>query len=325
MIRATNTGATVDHRPSRPGDAFAAAPHARRAGRRGGGRAAAITPYAWWVSRLGLWPLWLLALVAIVGLRGVARAGRSPKMRRFRGPPTRTVKSAVCPRAPPDADLPANHPEAAVLLGRAGLRAAAALRHGSRRRHLAHRHLPARARPRALEGRLRAAQPPPQGRPLRREPEPPAALLPVPGGAQAGAGQHPGAVPRLARGAGLRPEEERHPLRRGRLGEPHAGRLGPGLGGLAQRHGGHAVHLLPAGRRHRLQADHRRDHLRPGAPGDVPAGRGQRLRPEVDRRPDATATSTSRTRSSSRPTTSSTATPSSCSPPSARTRSRPST
>jgi apolipoprotein N-acyltransferase len=51
-----------------------------------------------------------------------------------------------------------------------------------------HRHLPARARARALEGGLRAAEPPAQGRPLRREPEPPAALLPVPGGAQARAG-----------------------------------------------------------------------------------------------------------------------------------------
>jgi glycyl-tRNA synthetase alpha chain len=61
---------------------------------------------------------------------------------------------------------------------------------------------------------------------------------------------------------------------------PTLGCLGPGLGGLAQRHGGDAVHLLPAGRRHRLQADHRRDHLRPGAAGDVPAGRGQRLRPD---------------------------------------------
>ena len=78
---------------------------------------------------------------------------------------------------------------AAGLLGRAGLRAAAALRHGSRRRHLPHRHLPARARPRALERRLRAAVAPPEGRPLRREPEPPAALLPVPGGAEALAGR----------------------------------------------------------------------------------------------------------------------------------------
>ena len=84
-------------------------------------------------------------------------------------------------------------------------------------------------------------------------PEPPAALLPVPGGAQAGAGQHPRALPRLAGGAGLRPEGTTS-ASSGRLGEPDAGLLGPGLGGLAQRHGGDAVHLLPAGRRHRLQA-----------------------------------------------------------------------
>jgi hypothetical protein len=54
---------------------------------------------------------------------------------------------------------------------------------------------------------------------------------------------------------------------------------GAGLGGLAERDGDHAVHLLPAGRRHRLQAAHRRDHLRPRAPGDVPAGRRERVRP----------------------------------------------
>ena len=43
----------------------------------------------------------------------------------------------------------------------------------------------------------------------------------------------------------------RHPLRRGRLGEPHRRRLGPGLGGLVRRHGGDPVHLFPAGRRAR--------------------------------------------------------------------------
>ena len=162
----------------------------------------------------------------------------------------------------------------------------------------------------------------PEGRPLRREPEPPAALLPVPGGAQAGAGRHPRPLPRLARGARLRPEDQRRPLRRGRLGEPDARRLGPRLGGLAERHGGDAVHLLPAGRRHRLQADHRRDHLRPRAAGDVPAGRRQRLQAAVDRGPRATATSTTRTRSSRAPTTSRRATSSSCSPPSPRTSAR---
>ena len=226
--------------------------------------------------------------------------------------PCSLIESSARARAT-DAQLPATHPQAAGLLGRAGLRAAAALRHGSRRRHQPHRHLPARARPRALEGGLRAAQPPAQGRPLRRQPEPPAALLPVPGGAQARAGRHPRAVPRLARSARLRPEEERRALRRGRLGEPDARLLGPGLGGVAQRHGGHAVHLLPAGRRHRLQADHRRDHLRPGAPGDVHPGRRKHLRPAVGAGHHATATSTTRTKSSRAPTTSSTATSSSCS------------
>ena len=118
---------------------------------------------------------------------------------------------------------------------------------------------------------------------------------------------------------------QRRALRRGRLGEPDARLLGPGLGGLAERHGGHAVHLLPAGRRHRLQADHRRDHLRPGTAGDVHAGRGKRVRPAVGRRASATATSTTRTRSSRAPTTSSTATSSSCCMPSARTSGRAST
>ena len=82
-----------------------------------------------------------------------------------------------------------------------------------------------------------------------------------------------------------RPAGARRPLRRGRLGVADARRLGPRLGGLAERHGGHAVHLLPAGRRARLPAGHRRDHLRPRAPRDVPAGRRQRLRPGLGRRP----------------------------------------
>ncbi len=117
-------------------------------------------------------------------------------------------------------------------------------------------------------------------------------------------------------------KEQRRPLRRGRLGEPDARRLGPRLGGLAERHGGDPVHLLPAGRRHRLQADHRRDHLRPRAAGDVPAGRRQRLQAAVDRRAQRTATSTTRTKSSRAPTTSRRATSSSCSPRSPRTSAR---
>ncbi|MGH6640523.1 MAG: apolipoprotein N-acyltransferase [Polaromonas sp.] len=66
MIRATNTGATViiDHSGQ---VTHALARHTRGAlvgevqGRGG------ITPYAWWVSRYGLWPLWALGLV-VAGL-----------------------------------------------------------------------------------------------------------------------------------------------------------------------------------------------------------------------------------------------------------------
>ncbi len=64
MIRATNTGATVviDHR----GEVTAELPrHTRGAlvaeveGRNG------ITPFAWWASRFGLWPLWALGLFVV--------------------------------------------------------------------------------------------------------------------------------------------------------------------------------------------------------------------------------------------------------------------
>ena len=64
MVRATNTGATVviDHR----GRVVQSLPRLTRGvllaeveGRSG------ITPYAWWVSRFGLWPLWGLSLLMI--------------------------------------------------------------------------------------------------------------------------------------------------------------------------------------------------------------------------------------------------------------------
>ena len=86
---------------------------------------------------------------------------------------------------PTDAHLPATDPAAAGVLGPSGLRVAAALRHGSGRRYVAHRDVPACARTRALARRVRAAVAPAEGRPLWRKPEPAAALLPVPGGAEA--------------------------------------------------------------------------------------------------------------------------------------------
>ena len=53
--------------------------------------------------------------------------------------------------------------------------------------------------PQALEGRLCAALAPAEGRPLRREPQPAAALLPVPGDPEAVAAGPAGALSRLAR------------------------------------------------------------------------------------------------------------------------------
>uniref|UniRef100_A0A0N4Z3T2 Glycine--tRNA ligase n=1 Tax=Parastrongyloides trichosuri TaxID=131310 RepID=A0A0N4Z3T2_PARTI len=96
---------------------------------------------------------------------------------------------------------------------------------------------------------------------------------------------HPEAEPRQPAGAVSqqparhrhRPQPARHPLRRGRLGEPHRRRLGAGLGGLVRRHGGDAVHLFPGRRRHRGRRRLGRADLRAGASGHVCSGRRQRL------------------------------------------------
>ena len=78
-----------------------------------------------------------------------------------------------------------------------------------------------------------------------------------------------------------RHQGQRHSLRRGRLGEPDTRRLGSRLGGVVQRHGGDAVHVLPTGRRLRLQSRRGRDHLWPGASCHVRAGRRPRVRPQL--------------------------------------------
>ncbi|HXD42765.1 MAG TPA: apolipoprotein N-acyltransferase [Ramlibacter sp.] len=77
MVRATNTGATViiDHR----GRVTHSLPRHTRGVLRGEveGRTA-ITPYASWVARFGLWPWWLLALAIVALAAWQQRGGRSP-------------------------------------------------------------------------------------------------------------------------------------------------------------------------------------------------------------------------------------------------------
>src|SRR5206468_12617790 len=81
--------------------------------------------------------------------------------------------------------VPGIDPDAAALLGGLRLRDPAALRHGSRRRHLSPRHHTARAGSEALERGLCATLAAAKGWPLRRESQPAAALLPVPGDPEA--------------------------------------------------------------------------------------------------------------------------------------------
>lgn len=75
VLRATNTGATaiIDHR----GQVTAQLPRLTRGVLQGEFQGqSGTTPYAWWVSRLGLWPLWLLALGALFLLLWVSRRQR---------------------------------------------------------------------------------------------------------------------------------------------------------------------------------------------------------------------------------------------------------
>src|SRR5205807_54015 len=100
-------------------------------------------------------------------------------------------------------------PDAAALLGGPRLRGAATLRHGDGRGHVSSRHYVARARAEALERGLRAAIAAAEGWPLWREPEPAAALLPVPGDPQAVAAGPAGSVPEVALRDRPRPQDPR--------------------------------------------------------------------------------------------------------------------
>ena len=76
MVRATNTGATaiIDHR----GSVLQQLPRDRRGVLLGQvqGRSGAPTPYAFWVSRWGLWPLWGGALLVLLAAALHSRRAR---------------------------------------------------------------------------------------------------------------------------------------------------------------------------------------------------------------------------------------------------------
>lgn len=79
FVLATNTGVTaiVDHRGS-ISHAIARDQRTVLVGDVEG--RAGITPYGWWVARLGLWPLWLLALgLVVLATRQPSHAGRRPE------------------------------------------------------------------------------------------------------------------------------------------------------------------------------------------------------------------------------------------------------
>src|SRR6185437_9256320 len=88
------------------------------------------------------------------------------------------------PAHAPGTFVPGLHSGPATVLGRAGLCDPAALRHGNGGGYVSSRHNAARAGAEAVESRLCAAFAEAEGRPLRRESEPLAALLPVSGDPQ---------------------------------------------------------------------------------------------------------------------------------------------
>ena len=146
---------------------------------------------------------------------------------------------------------------------------------------------------------------PAERRPLRREPVPASSTTTS---ARSCSSRRPTTCSTVYFGSleaiGIDLATPRRAPRRGRLGGADARRLGPRLGGLVRRHGDHAVHVLPAGRRPRPRPDPGRDHLRPRAAGDVHPGHGLASGRSSGRRASRTPTSTARASGSGRPTTS---------------------
>src|SRR5262249_32435056 len=170
-------------------------------------------------------------------------------------------------------DATATYLQALGILGDPWLSLAATPRHRDGRRDDAPGDVFASAGPRALAPRHRAAGWAAGDGPFRQESDPPLQAPSVSGDPEARARRGAAAVPAEPRGLWHRSARPRRPVRRGQLGGPDPRRLGHRLAGAVRRPGDHAVHLLPAGRRHRSAADRRRADLRARALRDGVTGR----------------------------------------------------
>ena len=188
------------------------------------------------------------------------------------------------------------------LLGVEGLPPRAAVGRRGGGRDDASGHVPARPRARAVARGVRAALAPPDRRAIRRESVPAREAPAVPGRPEARAGRHPGPLRREPRRPRHRPEGARPPLRGGQLGVADARGVGGRLAGPPRRHGDHAVHVLPAGGRHRPRPDHGRDHVRARADHDVPRETSEASTTSSGRPASRTARRASRTSTRSRST-----------------------
>src|SRR4051794_26041255 len=128
----------------------------------------------------------------------------------------RFVLKANCGQA---ADFSGPDPHAAEFLGEAGLPHSAALRRGDGRWYFSPCHDLAFAWPAAVARGLCATVASAEGWALRRESEPAAALLPVPGDPEAGPFECSGDVSRKRARHRPRSHAARHPFRGRRLGE----------------------------------------------------------------------------------------------------------
>src|SRR5690348_5530752 len=143
-------------------------------------------------------------------LAPLSKDPRSARSARDFGLAAILTRFAPRPRTDGSTHFPGRDPDPEPLLGGPGLRAVAAAGSGSRRGYLSPGNVPARARSRPVGGGLRAAMPASDRRALWRKSEPPAAVLPVPSGAEAQSRRRGGTLLRFAararqRSPGARP------------------------------------------------------------------------------------------------------------------------